>query len=307
LKILVLIKSVPDSRVPLECTEGTGRLMEGWNVSVLNPDDGAAVDQATGLRKRIAGTQVTVLHIGPASGERYIREALALGCDEGLRIRDDGPGYLHTAGKILILARVAEIKGFDLLITGARSQDSGSGQLGILLASALKVPCVTHVSAIDAVQSGRIQATRALEQGWREQVESSFPLVITTEASEDAPPCPSFADVARAEEIAIPCYELADIGISRDEIRRAESRLAFGPLSLPAPDLHYIQPPDSSLPAFERRRQISEGAMRRRQGRVVRGGEDEVVEELFRALLADGWLGHPRKATRKASDDSDPL
>lgn len=307
MKILVLIKDVLDTRVPLEYVPETGHLAEGWNVPVLNPDDGAALLQALATRKQIAGTRITVVHLGALSGERYIRDALALGCDEGLRIWDDGLEDLHTAGKLLILARAAEILGFDLLFTGSKSLDTGSAQLGILLASVLGVPCVTRVSRIDEIRENTVRATRALEQGWREQVESTLPLVMTVEADEDALPYPSFPDVARAAESAIPCLRLADIGISRDAIRESESLLAFGPLKPPAPGLQYVQPPDSSLPAFERRQQIGQGEARKRQGQIVRGDEDEVAEKLFQALLRDGWLDHLKNAAQKASDDPDPL
>ena len=50
MKIIILIKSVFDTRIPLECIEETGRLMEDWNVPILNPDDGAALAQALSNR-----------------------------------------------------------------------------------------------------------------------------------------------------------------------------------------------------------------------------------------------------------------
>lgn len=270
--------------------------MEDWNVPILNPDDGAALAQALSIKKDMSGVRITAVHFGPPSGDRFITEALALGCDEGLRIWDENLEDLHTGSKLLIFTRVAKILGFDLLFTGTKSLDTGSAQLGILLASTLQVPCITRVSRIDAIHEDTVTATRNLELGWKEQVESTRPVVITMEAEEEILPCPSFSDVARAAETDIQCLDLAGIGISREEIRQAESRLVFGPLRFPAPGLQYIQPPDSSLPAFERRRQIGEGSMQKRQGRIVRGSEDEVVEELFQALMREGWVEHLRKA-----------
>lgn len=307
LKILVLVKDVLDTRIPLECVEETGRLEEGWNVPVLNPDDRAALSQACNLRRNIAGTHVTALHLGAVSGERYLRDALALGCDEVSRIWDDGLENLHTEGKGLILARAAEILGFDLLLAGTKSLDTCGARLGVLLASTLGVPCMTHVSRIDEILQNTVTATRALARGWREQVASALPLVMTVESNEDPVPYPAFPDVARAAQRLIPCLDLADIGISREAVKRAESRLVFGPLNPPMPGLQYIQPPDSSLPAFDRRRQLGEGAVQKRRGRMVKGSEDEVAERLFQALLEHGWLDHLSKAIPKASDDPDPV
>jgi electron transfer flavoprotein beta subunit len=286
LKILVLIKSVLDTMIPLECIEETGRLKEGWNVPILNPDDGMAVSEALRIKEKIADARITVIHLGPPSGDRFIKDALALGCDDGLRIWDEGLEELHTAGKVLIFARVAKIVGFDILFTGTKSLDTGSSQLGVLLASSLQVSCITRVVRIDEIWTGKITATRKLERGYQECVESARPLVVSVEADEEAAAYPHFPAIAQAAERNIPCFDLSRIGIPLQAIQQEESRLKFGPLRLPEPRLQFIQPPDSSLPAFERRQQLGEGSVQKRQGRIVRGDDDTVVEKLFQTLLS---------------------
>jgi electron transfer flavoprotein beta subunit len=271
--------------------EETGRLIDNWNVPVLNPDDGMAVAQALKIKKARPEARITIIHWGPGSGERFIRNALALGCDEGLRIWDEDL-ELHTGGKVLVFTRIAAILGFDLLLTGTRSLDTGSAQLGLLLASALKVPCITRVSGIDAIRAESITATRMLERGFQERVESTRPLVVSMVADEELPAYASFSSVAHVEEASIPCWGLPEIGIPREVLQKAESRLTFGSMRFPEPRLQFIQPPDSSLPAFERRRRLNEAAMQKRQAKIVRGKEDTVVEALFQSLLQGGFLKH---------------
>ncbi len=299
MKILVLIKSVLDTKIPLECVEETGRLKEDWNVPVLNPDDVMAVAQALKIKKEMPEAHITVIHLGPPSGDRFIKDALALGCDEGLRIWDEGLEELRTSGKLLIFARVAKILGFDIILTGTQSLDTGSSQLGVLLASALHVPWITRVVRIDEIRDGTIIAIRKLERGYQECVESARPLIVSVEADEESPAYAPFPAVAQAAQKNIPCFDLPSIGIPLQAIQREESRLNFGPLRLPEPRLQFIQPPDSSLPAFDRRQQIGEGTMQKRQGRIVRGNEDTVVEELFQTLLRGEYLAHLRKAQKK--------
>lgn len=298
MKILVLIKSVPDTKIPLECVEDTGRLIHDWYVPVLNTDDTMAVSEALRIKKEIAGTHITVIHLGPPSCERFIREALALGCDEGLRIWDEELEDLHTGGKLPILTRAAEIVGFDILFTGSKSLDTGSSQLGVLLASSLRVPCITRVVRIDEILPGAIKATRKLERGYQELVESARPLVVSVEADEEEASAAPFPAIASAAKKNIPCFDMSRIGIPLEAVRQAESRLKFGPLRLPEPRLRFIQPPDSSLPAFERRRRIGEGAREKRMGRIVRGDEDAVVEGLFHALQRGGFLEHLSKESK---------
>jgi electron transfer flavoprotein beta subunit len=295
LKIIVFIKSVLDTKIPLECIEDSGRLINDWNVPMLNPDDGMAVAQALKIKRDIPETRITIVHLGPPSGDRFIREALALGCDEGLRIWNEGLEDLHTGGKLPIFARVAKILKFDILFTGTKSLDTGSSQLGILLASSLQVPCITRVVGIDGIRTGTIRATRKLERGYQERVESARPLVISVEADDETAAYAPFSAIAQAAEKNIPCFDLSCIGIPLQAIQQEESRFKFGPLRLAEPRLQFIQPPDSSLPAFERRRRLGEGTMEKRLGRIVRGNEDAVVEELFQTLLRKGWLEHLRR------------
>jgi hypothetical protein len=42
-------------------------------------------------------------------------------------------------------------------------------------------------------------------------------------------------------------------------------------------------------------KKLVEGAVRTREGKVVAGPEDQVVEELFTTLLKDGWLEHAKQ------------
>jgi electron transfer flavoprotein alpha/beta subunit len=295
LKIIVLIKSVLDTKIPLECIERTGRLKEDWNVPTLNPDDAMAVAHALKIKNNLPEARIKVVHLGPPSGDRFIKDALALGCDEGLRIWEDGLEELHPTGKALIFARVAKILEFDILFTGTKSLDTGNSQLGVLLASALQVPCITRVSGIDAISPETIKATRKLERGYQEQVESTRPLVVSVEADEELPAYAPFPAIAQAAEKTIACWGLPEIGVPREAVRQTELRLKFGPLRIPEPKLEFIQPPVSSLPAFDRRRQLGEGFEQKRQAKIARGNEDEVAEALFQTLLRGGCLAHLRK------------
>jgi electron transfer flavoprotein beta subunit len=304
LKILVFIKEVEDIKVPLEHDESTGRLKTDWNVPMFNPEDGAAVEAALRMKERLPETHITLIHLGPVPGERFIREGLALGCNEGFRIWDEAcPGgsvsgdldKLHAQGKALIFARVAKILSFDLIFTGTKSQDTGSGQLGVLLASALQVPCATRVIALRNGRDGKIAATRILAQGYQEHVECPTPLVVTWAAEEEPNRYASFPALLDATEKEIPCLDLTDIGLPGQSIQQVDSCLAFGPLHFPESRLKPVPAPDSSLPAFERREKLREGSMAKREGRIVRGEENSVVEEIFQTLLREGWLDHLRK------------
>ncbi len=299
MNLLVFIKQVEDIRVPVACDAATGTVRAEWNVPVLNPDDGVAIEAALELKARLPETRITLINLGPRASEKMIRDSLALGCDEGLRVWDDDLEDLHAPAKALILARVARTLPFDLILTGAGSQDTASAQFGLLLASSLRLTCITHATALRKTGIGAVAADRRLARGYRQEVQAPTPLVVTMVASDNERPrryasLPALLGEATRE---ILCIDLADIGIPAQWVRQAESLLSFSPLRFPKARRKFIAAPDSSLPAYERREKLREGSIRRREGRIVKGGEDAVVEELFQALLQGGWLDHLRKGT----------
>jgi electron transfer flavoprotein beta subunit len=265
-------------------------------VPVLNPQDRSSLDLALTLKETVAGTHVTVIHLGPLSEEGIIREALALGCDEGLRIWDEGLHEVQVQAKALVFERLARILGFDLILTGAKSEDIGSGQLGLLVASHLQIPCVTPVTLLEIKEKERsVVAVKRLAQGFLERIEAPLPLLIAMEAQAKPIRYASLPACLEALEKDVPCLDLAEIGMSRQSIEQVNAHLAMGPLKFPGSRLKFVTPPDSTLPAFDRIRQLIEGTVKRRAGKVVRGTEDYVVEELFDTLLREGWLNHLRQ------------
>ena len=295
MKILVFIKVTVDTKVPLEYSYNTGRFLSDWNVTQLNPPDRKAIDTALKIKKKFPNTHITLIHLGPPSEERWIQEGLALGADEGLRIWEEDIEGCSVNSKAFICARTAQILGFDLILTGNKSGDTMSGQLGTLLASYLDLPVINSVTDITVKQKKKIIALKNLAKGYRERIESPLPLVMTTDTGENSEHYASFASLLEAYEKEIPCWDLAQIGIPIQSIHEKNALLTLESLQSPKPRLKTIPAPDSTLPAFERIKQLIEGTIKPREGKIVKRDEDSIVEELFQILLKEGWLDHLKK------------
>ena len=296
MKILVFIKVTVDTKVPLEYSYNTGRFLSDWNVTQLNPPDRKAIDTALKIKKKFPNTHITLIHLGPPSEEQWIQEGLSLGADEGLRIWEEDIEGCSVNSKAFICARTAQILGFDLILTGNKSGDTMSGQLGTLLASYLDLPVINAVTDITVKQKKKIIALKNLAKGYRERIGSPLPLVITTDTGENSEHYASFASLLEAYEKEIPCWDLAQIGIPIQSIHEKNALLTLESLQSPKPRLKTIPAPDSTLPAFERIKQLIEGTIKPREGKIVKRDEDSIVEELFQILLKEGWLDHLKEA-----------
>ena len=81
MKIVVCIKQVPNTN-EVKLDPVTGTLIRDGVPSIINPDDKAGLEAALRLKDEY-GAHVTVISMGPPQADTALREALAMGADEG--------------------------------------------------------------------------------------------------------------------------------------------------------------------------------------------------------------------------------
>ena len=123
LNIIVCIKSVVTSAPG-------GRVVRTSDNCILNPFDRPAIETALKLREDNGGN-VTAITMGPETGSIALYEALAMGVDKGVLVTDRAfAGSDTLATSKTLAAAIGKLKPFDLVIFGARSSDSDTGQVG---------------------------------------------------------------------------------------------------------------------------------------------------------------------------------
>jgi electron transfer flavoprotein beta subunit len=300
MKILVLLDVAADVRIPPERDPRSGRAREDRLVPEIDPAGARALDLALALISDRPNGQVTVLHLGPPEHDSFLLQALARGCDRAIRVWDEEAAAAGTAGKALILAAAAKAAGYDLVLTGDRGVIGTGGQVGVLMAAHLGVPCVTEVGeAMLSPDSRHVEAVRRLERGFRERVEAALPAVMTVGAGVAGAGQAAVTDVTArallaAMEQGVTVWTLAELGVAPGAAREVDRCLEYGPPQAVHPRLHPVIPPDPSLPAFDRILALVRGSVKHREGRVVRRPADEVAEEVFEVLRDEGWLDHLR-------------
>jgi electron transfer flavoprotein beta subunit len=148
-----------------------------------NPLDLSAIEEALRVRTA-AGGEVTAVTVGPPQADVALRKARMMGADRTVRLWDETFQGCDAAGMAQVLAAIAKKLGFDLLLCGARSADSGSELVGAALAEHLGVPLVCRAIGVRFDrETSRIIAYKKLEKGARETYAVAMPAVLTIERS----------------------------------------------------------------------------------------------------------------------------
>lgn len=210
MKILVCIKQVPDMESKFKVNSESNWYDSGDLAWRMNEYDEYAVEQAVQLKEQQGEADLTVLCIGPDRVKETMKKALAMGCDRGAHLADDES---HTKEPMEIAAMIAEYatdKNFDVIFTGMQSQDRGSGQVGVLLAEMLDMPCVTTVIEF-GFEGEEIKVKRELEGGVRAKVKTSTPALLTCQLGLNTPRYPTLPNIMKAKKKELTSLSAADL------------------------------------------------------------------------------------------------
>ncbi len=294
MKIIVCLKEIIDPALSLNIGLRHRVVFHEGLPRVLNPDDAQALALAFALKSadEEQPAEITLVSIGTECVDNHLRNGLALGADNAVRIFGGGFESLSPYQKAKLLSGAVNLLGADLVLTGNRSRDTGNSQVGPLLAAMLDFPCAIDVLGINLEEdSQNILVTRDIGRGEREKLRCPLPAVLTVKGEGILPyaSLDRFID-SRSAEISL--LTLTDLGISPAEC--SHSPLDVTGLTYPHPRPKKVPTPDSSLPAFYRILKLLEGGISGRQGRMLEGTSDELADQLFDFLLAEGVV----KSTR---------
>lgn len=233
MNIITLIKQVPDTAQLSGTVDGL-RLMGEGSPRIVNPWDEYALE--TGIQlKEAHGGKVTALCLGRPEAVEALKTGLAMGVDEAILISDpalENSDTLATARTLV--AGIGKIGEYDMIIAGRSAIDGNMAATAIQIAALLKIPLISYVAALEAVDPAAkaIKAARLLEQG-RESVASQLPAVITVVKEIYEPRYPSFIGIRKAAKATIPTWSIADLGLSAGQVGQAGSQARWPEVSLP--------------------------------------------------------------------------
>jgi len=292
LTILACVTSVLDNQEPLEVEGGTLRADEAALPHVLNPSDANALEAALILRDVGVGNRVVAVSAGPSFQEDALRQAIAQGAEEVVRLWDEaflGSDCLATAR---ILAAAAASVGPDVIVCGELSLDGGSGVVGAYVAELLGWPMVDKVATVGfTAEGGGLLTERRTGGGYRLVERTLPPALITVGVGANVPRYPTLRARLHSRSSPVPCWGIAHLGLAPGDVGEAGSALRTIALRRPPPDLRGLVDPRGDLPAEERWMMAISGGVREREGVLIEGSPDELAKRLARHLEQGRYTG----------------
>tara|TARA_B100000497_G_scaffold127594_1_gene169945 strand:- start:1407 stop:2147 length:741 start_codon:yes stop_codon:yes gene_type:complete len=176
MKILVPISKVPDTTAKIAFTNNNTEFDTNNVQFIINPtDEWYALVRAIELVEKNGGS-VTVINVGSAENDQFIRKALAIGANDAVRVDAPAKDAFFTASQI---ADYAKSNAYDLVITGKETIDYNGAQIGGMIAEFMDAGYVGLVTRLD-IEDGKVSLNREIEGG-EEVVEASLPLVVSAQ------------------------------------------------------------------------------------------------------------------------------
>ena len=195
------VKRVPATAGRITLTEDEQQIDTRFLGFAVSPHEECAVEEAVRLVEANGGSSA-VLTLGPEPAVEQLQDALAIGIDRGILLETDGREWdpIATSRAIVEAIQAQSDAGveFDILLFGNEAADTGDYQVGIRVAHALGLPCLTGVKALEVSEG--VATARREAPGGAEVYRVKLPAVFTVKEGINLPRYPSVPGRIKAKK-----------------------------------------------------------------------------------------------------------
>jgi electron transfer flavoprotein beta subunit len=214
LQIIVCIKQVPDPeghRSAYVIDSDAKKVIPTGIAPVINPFDENALEAALQL-KDILGGKVVAISLGWKLAKPVLRKALSVGVEELILLEDENFKDINGYSTATVLAAaIKKIGEYDLIFTGRQAADWDFGQVGLVLAEILQVPCVNLAQKVN-VEDNNVVVEKLKRNGY-EIVKVSMPALITVSNEVGDLRLPTLQAIRAAHKQSITIWNSKDLEV----------------------------------------------------------------------------------------------
>jgi electron transfer flavoprotein beta subunit len=197
MKIVVLVKQVPDTAADKRLDPGTLAVDRAAVDGLINEMDEFAVEEALQLAEKHGG-EVTVVSMGPADATDAYKKALQMGADKAVFLTDPALAGSDALATSYALAQVLGTLEYDLVLLGSEASDARTSVVPAMIAERLGVPQLTFASKVE-IDGTSIKINRLTDYG-HDVVEARLPAVVSVVEKINEPRYPSFKGIMAAKK-----------------------------------------------------------------------------------------------------------
>ena len=162
MKIAVCMKQVPATSQG-DMDKKTGVMIRSGLQAIVNVYDLAALEAALRIREQCGG-EVHVFTMGPDKAEMVLREAFAMGADEGYLICDKAfAGADVLATSYTLKQAIQSADDYDMILCGRQTTDGDTAQVSGAIAEWMQIPRLNWVTGIDVLDEHTLGVEYCME------------------------------------------------------------------------------------------------------------------------------------------------
>ena len=221
MNIVVCIKQVPDTAGGVKF-KPDGTLDRGAMLAIMNPDDKAGLEAALEIKdKDPENIKVTVLTMGLPKADEVLREAMAMGADDGVLVTDRVLGGADTWATSSTIAGALKNMKYDLIFTGRQAIDGDTAQVGPQIAEHLGIPVISYAREVK-VEGNEVVVKRQFDDGYM-IVRAKMPCLITALSELDTPRYMTPGGIFDAYAKDVTVWGRKDLDVDDSDIGKAGS------------------------------------------------------------------------------------
>ena len=205
MNIAVCIKRVPETGARITLTADEQEIDTSYLGFTISPHEECAVEEALRLVERHGGT-TTAVTLGPPAAAEQLQNAVAMGIESAVLLETDRSDWDPQATAAAHRRRAPRRRPRPAPLR-QRVGRLGGYQVGIRVAHALGLPCVTGIKGIE-IADGTATVRREEGGGW-EIFEVQLPAVLTVKEGINLPRYASLPGRLRAKKLEIARIEPA--------------------------------------------------------------------------------------------------
>jgi len=212
MNILVFVKATIDRNAPLDPDEIFPGDRDDKADIMTNNYDKHAIEAALRIVEEKGEGKVTAVCLGSDMADKVVKEAIAMGCHEAIRIENSDAEITNFFSVAKILAAAAKKIGtYDLLLFGMQSYDYGTATMAPMVSEFLDLPTASWVEKLE-LSNGKIKVDKIIEGGIR-TIELTLPAVLSIASSGDyeEPRYTSVRRIMKASKTQVPVWEISDL------------------------------------------------------------------------------------------------